>query len=49
MADKENFPWHKDSVGFLGFLTKMWYLLKTSDVLVNLRNKIIWQKKKKKC
>lgn len=42
-ADTENFYEQKDSVGFLGFMTKMWYLLKISDGLVNLRAKDIWQ------
>lgn len=43
-ADKVSFPRQKGSVGSLGLLTKLWYLLKVSDVLVNLRAKNIWQK-----
>lgn len=42
-ADIENFHEQKDSVGFLGFMTKMWYWLKISDGLVNLRAEDIWQ------
>lgn len=42
-ADIEHFHEQKDSVGLLGFLTKMWYLLKFSDGLVNLQAKDIWQ------
>lgn len=37
----------RQKVSDLGFLTKMWHLLKISDVSVTLRTKHIWQKKEK--
>lgn len=40
MADKEKFPRQKDWIDSLGFLTNVWYLLKTSVVLVNHRAKL---------
>lgn len=43
MADIEKLHKQKDSIESLGFLTKMWYSLKISHVLVNLRVKMIWQ------
>lgn len=43
VADIEKLPKQKDLIESLGFLTKMWYSLKISRVLVNLRATIIWQ------
>ena len=41
VADIEKLPKQKDSIESLGFLTKMWYSLKISHVLINLRATVI--------